>query len=35
MLSALSAFVASPLFLELSRQFLRWVGVGLMTVGVP
>lgn len=25
----------NPLFLELVRQCLRWVGVWLMTVGVP
>ena len=35
MLRALSALVASPLFLELVRQFMRWVGVWLMTIGVP
>jgi hypothetical protein len=35
MLSLFRAFVASPIFLELVRQFLRWVGVWLMTIGVP
>lgn len=34
-LRMLRAAVASPIFLELVRQFLRWVGVWLMTVGVP
>ncbi len=34
-LRALQAIAASPLFLELVRQFLRWLGVWLMTIGVP
>ena len=34
-LRGLRAFVASPIFLELVRQLLRWIGVLLMTVGVP
>lgn len=34
-LRLLRGAVASPLFLELVRQFLRWVGVWLMTIGVP
>jgi hypothetical protein len=29
------AFLTSPWFLELVRQFMRWVGVWLMTIGVP
>lgn len=29
------AFLTSPWFLELVRQFMRWVGVLLMTIGVP
>lgn len=28
-------FFASPFFLELVRQVLRWAGVWLMTIGVP
>lgn len=28
-------FLMSPWFLELVRQFMRWVGVWLMTIGVP
>lgn len=28
-------FLTSPWFLELVRQFMRWVGLALMTLGVP
>lgn len=35
MLKAIRVFVATPFFLELVRQFLRWVGVWLMTIGIP
>ncbi len=31
----LRVFVASPIFMELVRQFMRWAGVWLMTIGVP
>ncbi len=29
------AFLTSQWFLELVRQFMRWVGVWLMTIGIP
>lgn len=34
-LKLLQALIASPIFLELVRQFLRWVGLTLMTIGIP
>ena len=34
-MTMLRAFIASPFFLELVRQFLRWIGVWLMTIGIP
>lgn len=31
----LRLFFATPFFLEIVRQFMRWLGVWLMTIGVP
>ncbi len=31
----LRLFFATPFFLELVRQFMRWAGVWLMTLGIP
>ncbi len=35
LLSLLRMFIATPFFAELVRQSLRWIGVWLMTIGVP
>lgn len=34
-MNMLRLFFATPFFLELVRQFMRWAGVWLMTLGIP